>query len=224
MTPDGPTYSDKADYSDGRLNAPSAMRNCAALTKTLASIATTGSHSDGTWSGTALEIASGTGQHVIHFAPAMPHLMWQPSDPNPERRASIAAWIQTEPSPNILSPIALDACSPGWSSDTKYDFIFVANLLHLVPVSLAQTCLQEMALALPPGGRAAVYGPFLRYGKTTSKGDAEFHARLQVENPGAGYKDLSWVHSIWTDAGLRPSPPIKMPANNLLLIADKAAP
>lgn len=201
------------EYTDGRLHAPAAARNGAALTRALADIAPA--------TGCALEIASGTGQHVIEFARAMPDLMWQPSDPDPARRTSIAAWTQAVPSPNIAAPIALDACTPGWSAQAQYDVIFLANLLHLVPSAQAATCLREIAAALKPGGRAVVYGPFLRDGKTTSSGDAAFHARLQVENPGAGYKDLMWVYATWASAGLIASKPREMPTNNLLLIADK---
>ena len=90
-----------------------------------------------------------------------------------------------------------------------------------MPPAQAATCLTEMATALKPGGRAIVYGPFLRDGQTTSPGDAEFHARLQIENPGAGYKDLMWVYATWAAAGLIGAPPHDMPANNLLLIADR---
>lgn len=199
-------------YTDGRLNALSATRNVDALAEALAGLSTKGA---------ALEIASGTGQHVIRFAPTMPQLTWQPTDPDPARRASITAWTHAQPAPNILAPIDLDACAPGWSAHAQYDFIFLANLLHLVPSPPASTCLSEIARALKPGGRAVVYGPFLRDGKTTSRGDADFHARLQVENPGAGYKDLMWVYATWAAAGLIAAAPVEMPANNLLLIADK---
>jgi SAM-dependent methyltransferase len=205
---------DAPTYTDGRLHAPAAARNVDALCAALSSLAPA--------SGNALEIASGTGQHVIRFAAALPGLIWHPSDPDPARRASITAWTQTASPANIASPIDLDVCTPGWAKGQQYDFIFLANLLHLVPAKAAQTCLTEMAHALKPGGRAVVYGPFLRDGKTTSQGDAEFHARLQVENPGAGYKDLMWVYAIWASAGLIAAAPHDMPANNLLLVADKS--
>lgn len=209
MTDQPPDYT--PDYTDGRLNAPAALRNRDALTAALTQIAPTG---------TALEIASGTGQHVIRFAPAMPHLTWQPTDPDPARRASITAWTNAQPSPNILPPTALDACAPGWAAQhVPYDLIFLANLLHLVPEAEATHCLQEIAKALAPGGRAIVYGPFLRDGKATSQGDAEFDARIKIENPGAGYKDVAWVLDLWTKAGLTPAKPQDMPANNLLLSA-----
>lgn len=201
------------DYTDGRLNAPSALRNRVALTEALVQLAPTGR---------ALEIASGTGQHVIRYAPALPNVLWQPSDPDPVRRVSITAWMAAEPSPNIANPIDLNACAPGWAAQhDPYDLIFLANLLHLIPDAPAKTCLKEMAAALAPGGRAIVYGPFLRDGKTTSDGDAEFDASIRAETPGAGYKDVTWVQAIWADAGLSLASPQEMPANNLLLSAVK---
>lgn len=206
-------YASAPSYDDGRLNAPAALRNRDALTAALKDLSP---------KGRALEIASGTGQHVIRYAPAMPDVQWQPSDPDPLRRASISAWTRAEPSPNIAPPIDLDACVPGWAAQhAPYDLIFLANLLHLVPEGAARACLTEMAQALAPGGRAVVYGPFLRDGKTTSQGDAEFDARIRVENPGAGYKDVDWVRGIWADAGLQLTAPTDMPANNLLLSAVK---
>lgn len=208
-------YANGPTYDDGRLNAPAAMRNRDALTAALAETAP---------DGRALEIASGTGQHVIRFAKAMPGLHWQPSDPDPARRASIAAWTAAEPATNIAPPVDLDACTPGWAElHDPYDMIFLANLLHLVPEAAARVCLSEMARALAPGGRAVVYGPFLRDGTTTSEGDAAFDARIKVENPGAGYKDVAWVLDQWRAAGLTPTAPRNMPANNLLLSALRAA-
>lgn len=209
-------YASAPSYADGRLDAPSAVRNRDALTDALSQIAPK--------DGRALEIASGTGQHVIRYAPAMPGLHWQPTDPDPARRASISAWVAAEPSPNIAQPIDLDACTPGWAAQHgPFDLIFLANLLHLVPEDAATACLTEMANALKPGGLAVVYGPFLRDGKTTSPGDAEFDARIKVENPGAGYKDIAWVLDLWHAAGLAPAPPQEMPANNLLLSARHPA-
>jgi SAM-dependent methyltransferase len=112
-------------------------------------------------SGRALEIASGTGEHVIRFAGAMPGLVWQPTDPAADRRASIRAWRAAEHVDTILDPLDLDACTPGWAAvHDPADLIFLANLLHLVTEGEARICLSEMAAALAPGGCAAVYGPF----------------------------------------------------------------
>lgn len=211
-------YASAPAYDDGRLDAPSAVRNRDAVTAALTALAPQET------TGTALEIASGTGQHVIHFAATMPDLIWQPTDLDADRRVSITAWTKATPSPNLLPPIALDACAPGWAEQhAAFDLIFFANLLHLVPTQAAQTCLDEVAKALKPGGRAVVYGPFLRDGKATSQGDAEFDARIKIENPGAGYKDVAWVLDQWTKAGLTPATPQDMPANNLLLSATRPA-
>ena len=175
-------------------------------------------------SGRALEIASGTGEHVIRFAGAMPGLVWQPTDPAADRRASIRAWRAAEHVDTILDPLDLDACTPGWAAvHDPADLIFLANLLHLVTEGEARICLSEMAAALAPGGCAAVYGPFLRDGKTTSDGDAAFDAHIRAENPDRGYKDHAWVRDLWHDADLVPEAPHVMPANNLLLVARKPA-
>ncbi len=202
------------DFADGRMSAPAATRNRDDIVEALAQIAPK--------QGRALEIASGTGEHIIRFAPAMPGLIWQPTDPSPDRRASIEAWLAAEPAPNVGAPVDLDACTPGWSSTHgPVDLIFLANLLHLVTEAEAQTCLTEIAAALAPGGIATVYGPFLRNGQTTSEGDAAFDARLRADMPGCGYKDLDWVTEQWAAKGLTLNPPRQMPANNLLLSARK---
>ncbi|QXT39374.1 DUF938 domain-containing protein [Gymnodinialimonas ceratoperidinii] len=211
MTQPSPTF------DDGRLNAPAALRNRDALAAALTRIA-----ADLPAGARALEIASGTGQHVIRFAQAMPNILWQPSDPDPDRRASIRAWVQAEPSPNIAPPISLDACTAGWAAEHgDYDLIFLANLLHLVSEPAARACMVEIARAVRPGGRAVAYGPFLRDGQTTSDGDAEFDARLRAEGQEAGYKDVAWACDIWRDAGLDVAAPAAMPANNLLLCGVK---
>lgn len=212
----GPDKGYAETYDDGRLSAPAALRNRDVIVQTLVDVAPS--------NGRALEIASGTGEHVIRFASAMPGLTWQPTDPAADRRASIQAWAAAEPADNLLPPLDLNACATGWSAEHHgFDLIFLANLLHLVTETEARTCLAEMALALAPGGRAAVYGPFLRDGQTTSDGDAAFDARLRAEIPGAGYKDLAWVTGVWQGAGLAPAAPHPMPANNLLLLAQKPA-
>ncbi len=214
MTPGAPGEAVADPCSDGRLSAPSALRNRDAIAAMLAAIAPP--------RGRALEIASGTGEHVIRFAAALPGLNWQPTDPDPARRASIAAWCATGPFPNVAAPIALDACRPGWACGMEpHDLVFVANLLHLVTDDQARACLAGMAQALAPGGMAAIYGPFLRDGCTTSDGDAAFHGRIRSETPGAGYKDLAWVDAVWAEAGLDRDAPRAMPANNLLLVARK---
>lgn len=199
---------------DPRISAPAALRNRDAILAQVSRLAP--------GEGRALELASGSGEHVIAFAPATPGLTWQPSDPDPAKRASIAAWIAECPAPNILPPVDLDAASAGWSTrHGPVDLIVMVNLLHLIPDTAADTVLREIATALAPGGVALIYGPFLRDGQATSEGDAAFHARLQVENPGGGYKDVADVVGKLVRAGLTLIETVRMPANNLLLALER---
>ncbi|WP_324754285.1 DUF938 domain-containing protein [Roseovarius sp. Pro17] len=192
-----------------RLNSPSAQRNAALIAEVLAV--------HGPHEGRALEIASGTGQHVVAFAAALPHITWQPSEIDAARHASIDAWAEA---PNIRRAITLDATTPGWGArHGRRDLIVLVNLLHLISESEAHILLHEVSEALVPGGLFAVYGPFLRDGRTVSEADASFDASLRASDPEIGYKDAKDVASWMRAAGLRPQPPLPMPANNLMFLA-----
>ncbi|MBF9034603.1 DUF938 domain-containing protein [Rhodobacterales bacterium HKCCE2091] len=196
---------------DGRITAPAAARNAEPIAQVLLAHAPA--------SGRALELASGTGQHVALFAHLTPGLTWQPSDPDPVRRRSIAAWIAHSGAANILPPRDIDACAPGWAAaEGPTDLILVVNLLHLVSRPAAETLLDEAAMALAPGGTALIYGPFLRDGQATSDGDAAFDASLRAADPATGYKDIEWVTDRLTGAGLTLVAVEEMPANNLCLV------
>lgn len=202
--------------SGARLSAPAAERNAAAITQGLQDIAPP--------SGRALEIASGTGQHVVTFARALPGLIWQPTEIDPERRASIDAYAQDSELPNLRAAIALDATETGWGArHGDQDLIVLINLLHLISAPEAQTVIRETARALAPKGRFALYGPFLRDGKATSEGDARFHTSLCAQDPEIGYKDLAEVAEWLAGAGLDPLKPLEMPANNILLVSERPA-
>lgn len=195
----------------GKLHAPSADRNGDALADLLRRIAPQ--------SGCALEIASGTGQHVTRFASAQPNLIWTPSEISPERIASIKAYRVEADLPNLSTPIHLDACTPGWARQSKlFDLIMTVNLLHLIPETAAKTMISEVAKALAPGGTLMLYGPFLRDGQTISDGDARFHADLRAADPNIGYKDRDAVLKWGQAAGLTSTQCVEMPANNLALI------
>ncbi|MBF9049084.1 DUF938 domain-containing protein [Roseobacter sp. HKCCD9010] len=202
------------DLPPGALSAPAALRNREAILSVLTRIAPP--------EGNALEIASGTGEHIIAYAPAMPGLTWQPSDPDPDRRASIAAWSAEHPAPNLLPPIDLNACAPGWSENHgPKDMIVLVNLIHLISDADTATLLAEIAKALAPGGIAALYGPFLRDGEATSEGDATFHASLRAQDPAIGYKDVIDVAAALTRNGLHLFETVKLPANNLMLCVER---
>ncbi|WP_224825316.1 DUF938 domain-containing protein [Cognatishimia sp. MH4019] len=196
-----------------RLVSPSAARNAGPILAILERIAPP--------SGRALEIASGTGEHVLHFAHAMPEIDWQPSDVDPERLASIEDWARDHYGNNLLSPIALDATEPGWAmAHDPFDLVVLINLLHLISDTAAEAVLDGIAEALEDNGTALIYGPFLRNGQTTSDGDATFHAKIQADDAEAGYKDIEIITAYLQELDLAVTCQ-KMPANNIALIAQK---
>lgn len=198
----------------GRLCAPSAERNCQPLCDLLAKIAPE--------NGSALEIASGTGQHVIAFAARLPDLTWQPTEPDPVRRASIDAYVAEAGLSNLSPGRDLDAAMPGWGAAHRgQSLIVLVNLLHLISTAEAQNLIDEAAQALAPGGRFVVYGPFMRAGELTSEGDERFHASLRAQDPEIGYKDDFEVLDLALAAGLAPVDVIEMPANNLALVLER---
>ncbi|MGX9351813.1 DUF938 domain-containing protein [Shimia sp. W99] len=204
-TPDG----------DGKLFAPSADRNAEFIVALVREKAPK--------QGKALELASGTGQHVVTLARAMPDMHWQPTDIDSTRRASIDAYVRDAALANVAPAIELDATDAGWSAhNTGYDLILLVNLLHLISTAEAETVIREAAKALAPGGMLIVYGPFLRDDELTSEGDAAFHASLQAQDPEIGYKSdfdvLDWGVDAWLDV----ADVVEMPANNLALCWRKA--
>jgi SAM-dependent methyltransferase len=207
-----PTASVAEGAEGAKLHAPSAARNAGPITEALARVAPA--------SGTALELASGTGQHVVAFARALPGLDWQPSEIDPVRRASIDAHAAEAGLANLRAAIELDATAPGWSDrHGGRDLIVLIDLLHLITTQEARILIGEAAQALAPGGRLVLYGPFLRDGQPTSEGDARFHASLRAQDPELGYKDLADVAGWCAEAGLTEPERHDMPANNLLLVA-----
>lgn len=201
---------------DARMHAPSAERNAAAITEALSKIAPD--------TGRALEIASGTGQHAVAFARAMPGLDWQPTEIDADRRASIDAHATVAGLPNLRAAIPLDATEAGWGAGQGGQALIVlVNLLHLISADEAWAVITEAASALVPGGVFAIYGPFLREGRATSDGDARFHESLVAQDPVLGYKDVSDVESWLKAQGLSLTETRAMPANNVFLVAQRPA-
>ncbi|EEW24837.1 DUF938 domain-containing protein [Rhodobacter ferrooxidans] len=198
---------------DGRRHAPSAARNAGPILQLL--------QAELPAQGQVLELAAGTGQHAAEFAAALPGLVWQPTDADPDNMVSIRAWADFSGCDTLRPPLVLDAARPGWAQAWPgQDAVLVVNLLHLIPVPAAKVVLCEGIAALAPVGKLLIYGPFLRDGRTTSDGDAAFHASLQAQDPGIGYKDLGWVaaqvHALGAQMRVQP-----MPANNLALVIFK---
>ncbi len=198
----------------GKLFAPAAARNLAPLLAVLETHAPT--------KGQALEIASGTGQHVTGFARALPQLHWQPSDIDPARRASIDAYVSEAGLENVAIAAALDATSPGWGALIgPFQLILLANLMHLISQDEAQCLLAEAACALAPAGRMVIYGPFRRKGALVSEGDRSFDAALTGHDPDIGYKDVEAVVAWAAAQGLSLRQEVEMPANNLSLVFER---
>ena len=199
---------------NGKLHAPSAARNVDAITDVIRDFIPA--------TGKALEIASGTGEHIVRFAAAFPDVTWQATDVDPDRLTSIAAWRAEANLPNIAAPILLDATTSGWASaHAGQDLIILANLLHLISAAEAATVIAESVKALKPAGVFMIYGPFLRGTEFASDGDRRFHESLSTQDPEIGYKSFEWVQTLHEDAGLTIENPISMPANNLILVARK---
>ena len=210
-----PETASVANYeSDGRLNAPSAVRNAEHIVELVKKTAPK--------SGKALEIASGTGQHVVKLASALPFLIWQPSDVDEARIKSICCWSDDQHLTNLKPPCLLDATAKGWA--TKHDgqdLILLVNLLHLISTKETKILVKEMSKAMASNGFSIIYGPFMRSGKLTSKSDIEFHHSLINTDPDLGYKNDVDMLDLFGEAGLIHLSTEKMPANNLAFILQK---
>ncbi len=166
--------------------------------------------------GLVLEIASGTGQHVVHFAKTLTGLTWQPSDPDPELRESIALRVKEEQLANVNPPIDLDVARLPWPLPTA-DALVAINMIHVAPWS-ATLALFEGAKALLPAHVLFLYGAYRRHGRHTSENDVQFDSDLRAHNPEWGIRDLEAVSDVADHAGFVLSEIVNMPANNFSLI------
>ena len=176
--------------------------------------------------GTVLEIASGSGEHAAYFAAALEGLVWQPSDPDPGARASIAAWAEDVPGARILPPLALDVGQPDWDAGLRRRLpglraVVCINLIHIAAWDVCQGLLQGAAHLLPPGGTLFLYGPFRVGGRHTAPSNAAFDTSLRGQNPAWGVRDLEAVVAEAETRGLALVETVAMPANNLSLILRK---
>ncbi|MGV7212746.1 DUF938 domain-containing protein [Bradyrhizobium sp. UFLA05-112] len=211
---------------DGRLDAPAFHRNhepiWAALEKHLA-----GRRGD------VVEVGSGTGQHVVHFARHAPDLVWWPSDLNQRHLKSIEAWRVHSGLPNIRPPLRVDLSDPDWCPEMKSGegpkegpkdlaAVFCANVIHIAPWNVAEGLFAGAGRYLQPGGTLFLYGPFKRGGKHTALSNAVFDTSLREGNAEWGVRDVGDVEKLAQHAGLRLVDLIDMPANNLTLVFAKA--
>lgn len=165
-----------------------------------------------------LEVGSGTGQHAVHFAAAMPWLVWQPSE-RPGEIDAILAWRAHAALPNLDAPIALDVL--GKWPDTRVDAVFSANTLHIMGWDGVEALFAGVGRVLGAGGLLAVYGPFNYEGRFTSDSNRQFDRWLKARDPRSGIRDIEAVHTLAARAGLAPQADHAMPANNRLLLWRK---
>ena len=173
--------------------------------------------------GQVLEIASGTGQHVVHFAASMPALEWQPSDPNPDRRAAIVARLAAERLGNVRPPLALDVHDAPWPLAAGVDAIVCINMIHIAPASATTALLAGASRALGPDGVLVLYGPFRQGGRHTAQSNATFDQSLRAENPDWGVRELEAVTDEAAAFGFARVVVVPMPANNLSVVFARAA-
>ncbi len=169
---------------------------------------------------TVLEVASGTGEHAVYFARALPGLVWQPSDPSPEARASIAAWTAAGGLTNVLPPIALDAASD-WRIH-RADAVLCINMVHISPWAATEGLIRGAARVLPAGGPLVLYGPYRRAGRELEPSDAAFDADLMRRDPAWGLRLLDDVVDLAATSGLALESVTEMPANNLTVVFRRA--
>jgi SAM-dependent methyltransferase len=204
-----------ASEIDGRLRSPSFDRNFVPIRDALRPYLRAAA-------GTVLEIGSGTGQHIAHWAGEFPRFKWVPSDINPQHHASIAAWGAVLGCANLAAPLFLDA-GADWPDDPSVralgdlTAVLCCNVIHIAPWTVARGIVGGAARVLAPGGVLILYGPFREGGEHTGAGNAGFDARLQAENPDWGVRDLDEVAALAAAAGFGPAQVTRMPSNNLMV-------
>jgi hypothetical protein len=173
--------------------------------------------------GLVLEVASGSGEHVTHFAQASaPELVFQPSDPDSGARASINAWAAALGLRNIRLAIALDAASKVWPI-TCADGVLCINMIHIAPWAAAVGLMRGAGCVLPLGGMLYLYGPFRRDGRHTAASNEAFDCDLRTKDPTWGVRDLEAVATLAATHGFAEPIVTEMPANNLSLIFERQA-
>lgn len=194
---------------DARRHAPATARNRDPILAILREVLPA--------SGTVLEIASGTGEHAVHFAGALPGLVWQPSDPDAGARASIDAWTAASGLANVRRALAIDAAAPEWPVD-RADAILCVNMVHISPWRATLGLLDGAARILGPGAPLILYGPYVRAEVETAPSNIAFDADLKARNPEWGLRDLADVAAEAAGRGFAREAATEMPANNLTVV------
>ena len=173
--------------------------------------------------GAVRELASGSGEHAVCFQQRFTNLLWQASDPDPDHRASIAAWIRHQGLSNVMpAALNLDDEERPWTLPqtigASLNAVVCINLLHISPANCTNAVLEESAVLLPSGAPLIIYGPFMRNGAHTSASNAAFDRSLRERNNQWGLREVSLVTSLAANAGFKIDDVVPMPANNLTLV------
>ena len=171
-------------------------------------------------SGLVLEVASGTGEHAVHFARTFPHLRWQPSDPDPAARDSIETWREDEGLANVLPPLDLNAADTAWPL-AQAAAVLCINMAHISPISATEGLVAGAAGLLELGAPLILYGPWLEADVETAPSNLAFDADLKSRCPEWGLRQVEWLDRIAAGAGFRRTRRVAMPANNLILVYRK---
>ena len=163
----------------------------------------------------ALEIGSGTGQHAVHFAAHLTHLIWHPTE-QLAYLPDLAARVKLEGSSNLRAPTVLDVKQSVWPLRAA-DAIFTANTLHTMAWAEVLVMYRGLAAVLSPGGILCLYGPFRYSGRYTSSSNQDFDRMLQERDPKSGLRDIDDLTTLAAQYGLRLRTDHDLPANNRLL-------
>ncbi|MEH2453702.1 DUF938 domain-containing protein [Nostoc sp.] len=209
---------------DARQYAPATQRNSQPIIEVLLQVLPK--------SGTILEIASGTGEHAVFFAPKLSPRPWLPTDANPQLRASITAWAEHFGCSNLYPPLELDVTEPVWAVENpvfdwlnKESIVAIVNI-NMIHISPWSACLGLMAGAgriLPAGGILYLYGPFKQDGEHTAASNAAFDKSLRAQNPEWGVRNLDDVVAVASAQNLTLKQIYQMPANNLSVVFERSA-
>jgi hypothetical protein len=197
---------------DDRRSAPATLRNRDPILDVLRSLL------PGT--GLVLEVASGTGEHAVHFARALPSLRWQPSDPAADARRSIAAWIALDKLNNVLPPLELDAASETWPI-ARAEAVLCINMIHISPWASTEGLMRGAGRILTTGQPLYLYGPYRRPERALEPSNAAFDADLRLRDERWGLRELDEVTACAEAHGLVRERVVEMPANNLSVIFRK---
>lgn len=192
--------------------APATLRNREPILKVLRGELAT--------SGLLLEIAAGTGEHAVYLSQAFDSWDWQPTDPDPQALASIAAWREEEGPPNLLPPLLLDASSSAWSID-QADAILCVNMTHISPTAATEGLFAGAGSLLQSGAPLLIYGPFIEADVPTAASNLQFDASLKARDASWGLRTVAWLDSLARMNGLKRTARHVMPANNLTLVYRK---